>query len=109
MLTEPMSPNASTSFMCLEMTYRETVNEYQWTWLAYTHLDAGRNETRKLPLLEVGDGALFGSRLALARCSRFLERVSSRGLGTRVTEISWGRICGDRVFRLQMNVRKKAG
>ena len=85
------------------------MNIYQWTWSTYTHLDTGRNKGGELPLLEVVNGALLSSGLALARCCGFLERVGPRGLGAGVTEIARGRIRSDRVFRLQLNVSKKVG
>ena len=76
------------------------MNGYQWTWRTYTHLDTGRNEGGELPLLEVGNSALFSGGLALARCGGFLERVSPGGLGADMTEMTRRRTRGNRVLRL---------
>jgi hypothetical protein len=74
----------------------------------HTNLDTERDEGGELPLLEVGNGAPFSSGLALARCSGFLERVSSRGLGAGVTEITRGRTRSNRVFRLLAECKQES-
>ena len=106
-----MSPNASMSSICFEMTCR-TVSDsvYSDQASAKTHIDAESGQCLNAFLfLEIDYFALLLSGLTLARSSGFLEWIDPGGLYTLMAEPPRTRTRGDSVLGLVGWVSKRSG